>query len=107
MTRSKKAAPQPAQPYGKKAVAAKPAAEEKKENPLFAPTPRSFHIGGDIRPKRDLSRVIRWPRYVRIQRQRKVLKQRLKVPPALNQFTNTLDKNQGSQPCSIAVVAVA
>jgi large subunit ribosomal protein L7Ae len=32
---------------------------------------------------------------VRIQRQRRVLNQRLKVPPALNQFTKTLDKNLG------------
>jgi large subunit ribosomal protein L7Ae len=32
---------------------------------------------------------------VRIQRQRRILKQRLKVPPALNQFTRTLDKNLG------------
>ncbi|KAI3878235.1 hypothetical protein MKX03_005064 [Papaver bracteatum] len=31
--------------------------------------------------------------YIRIQRQRRILKQRLKVPPALNQFTKTLDKN--------------
>jgi len=30
---------------------------------------------------------------VRLQRQRKVLYQRLKVPPAINQFNNTLDKN--------------
>jgi large subunit ribosomal protein L7Ae len=31
---------------------------------------------------------------VRIQRQRRVLNQRLKVPPALNRFTKTLDRNQ-------------
>ena len=36
---------------------------------------------------------MRWPKYVRIQRQRRVLNQRLKVPPALNRFTKTLDKN--------------
>jgi len=30
---------------------------------------------------------------VRIQRQRKILYQRLKVPPSINQFNNTLDKN--------------
>ncbi|KAF5770220.1 putative ribosomal protein L7A/L8 superfamily [Helianthus annuus] len=28
-----------------------------------------------------------------IQRKRRILKQRLKVPPTLNQFTKTLDKN--------------
>ncbi|KAM3411438.1 hypothetical protein ACQJBY_003222 [Aegilops geniculata] len=30
---------------------------------------------------------------MRIQRQRRILKQRLKVPPTLHQFTRTLDKN--------------
>jgi len=55
---------------------------------------RDFRIGRDILPKkRDLSRYVKWPRYVRIQRQRAILRQRLKVPPALNQFTKTLDKN--------------
>merc|ERR1711957_484486 len=31
-----------------------------------------------------------------IQRQRAILKKRIKVPPALNQFSKTLDKNQAS-----------
>merc|ERR1712106_319143 len=39
------------------------------------------------------SRYVKWPKYVRIQRQRKVLYQRLKVPPSINQFHNSLDKN--------------
>jgi len=67
-------------------------------NPLFPSRPKSKRIGGDIRPKgRDLSRFVRWPRYVRIQRQKKILLQRLKVPPAINQFSKTLDKNQASE----------
>jgi len=62
---------------------------------LFEKTSRNFGIGRDILPrKRDLGRFVKWPRYVRIQRQRAILKQRLKVPPALNQFAKTLDKNQ-------------
>ncbi|KAI4998282.1 hypothetical protein ZWY2020_053624 [Hordeum vulgare] len=36
---------------------------------------------------------IKWPKVMRMQRQRRILKQRLKVPPALHQFTHTLDKN--------------
>ena len=64
-------------------------------DPLFPPRPRTFGIGGDIRPAgRDLSRFVKWPKYVRIQRQRAVLYQRLKVPPAINQFTKTLGKNE-------------
>jgi large subunit ribosomal protein L7Ae len=77
-----------------------PAAAEKKKvpektavNPLFEKRPKLFGIGGALPPKRDLHRFVKWPKYVRIQRQRRVLNQRLKVPPALNQFTKTLDKN--------------
>jgi len=81
----------------KKVVAAKPKKEVKKADPLFPATPRNFRIGGDIRPKKDLSRFVKWPRYVRLQRQKKILQQRLKVPPALNQFGNTLDKNQTAE----------
>lgn len=34
---------------------------------------------------------------MRIQRQRKILKQRLKVPPAVNQFNEVLDKSQATE----------
>jgi large subunit ribosomal protein L7Ae len=64
-------------------------------DPLFPARPRTNQIGGSIRPKgRDLSRFVRWPKYVRIQRQRAILYQRLKVPPAIHQFTKTLTKNE-------------
>lgn len=66
-------------------------------NPLFEKRPKQFGIGGALPPKRDLHRFVKWPKYVRIQRQRRVLNQRLKVPPALNQFTKTLDKNLGKK----------
>ncbi|KAG4211762.1 hypothetical protein ERO13_A02G121701v2 [Gossypium hirsutum] len=36
---------------------------------------------------------MKWPKVVCIQRKKRILKQRLKVAPALNQFTKTLDKN--------------
>jgi len=41
--------------------------------------------------------MVRWPEYVRLQRQRKILNMRLKVPPAIAQFQNTLDRNQAAQ----------
>lgn len=44
-----------------------------------------------------MTRYVKWPAYVRLQRQRAVLKRRLKVPPAINQFSQTLDKNTASQ----------
>jgi len=74
------------------------AKDSKSQHPhLFEKKARDFGIGRDILPKRrDLSRYVKWPRYVRIQRQRAILRQRLKVPPALNQFTKTLDKNQAT-----------
>jgi len=65
------------------------------KNPLFKKDPKSFRIGGDIRVKRDLGRFVRWPKYIRIQRQRKILQERLKVPPAINQFREgVLAKNE-------------
>jgi len=60
---------------------------------LFQKDAKDFRVGRDIQPKRDLSRFVKWPRYVRLQRQRAVLKKRLKVPPSIDQFTKTLDKN--------------
>jgi large subunit ribosomal protein L7Ae len=64
-------------------------------DPLFPSRPRNYQIGGDIRPAgRDLSRFVKWPVYIRIQRQRAVLYQRLKVPPAIHQFTKVLQKNE-------------
>lgn len=70
----------------------------RESNPLFPTRARSARIGGDIRPQgRDLSRFVRWPKNVRLQRQKKILMQRLKVPPAVNQFQRTLDKNQASE----------
>merc|ERR1712127_605672 len=60
--------------------------------------PRVFSIGGDILPKnRDLTRFVRWPKYVRLQRSKMTLLKRIKIPPAVNQFANSFDKRQASQ----------
>jgi large subunit ribosomal protein L7Ae len=82
---------------GKKKVVSSGAAGKPSGNPLFKKTPRNFRIGADIQPKKDLTRFVKWPKYVRIQRQKRVLFMRLKSPPALNQFSQTIDKNQASQ----------
>ncbi|KAL5180752.1 60S ribosomal protein L7a-2 [Glycine soja] len=60
-------------------------------------TPRAFP------PKRDLTRFVKWPKNVQIQRNKRILKQRLKVPLALNQFTTTLDKNLVNLDCSLCL----
>jgi len=67
-----------------------------KRNPLFESRPRNYRIGGDIQPKRDLTRFVRWPRYILLQRQKRILLQRLKVPPVIHQFTKTIDANQAT-----------
>jgi large subunit ribosomal protein L7Ae len=64
------------------------------KNALFKKNPRNFRLGGDIQPKRNLTRFVKWPKYIRIQRQKRVLYLRLKVPPAIAQFQNTIDKNE-------------
>eukprot|EP00493_Phyllostaurus_siculus_P016553 UN16801 len=93
---------------GRKKVAAAPLAAKKVEvkkvvNPLFEKRPKNFGIGQDIQPKRDLSRFVLWPKYIRLQRQKAILKQRLKVPPSINQFTQTMDRQQASQFLKMAV----
>lgn len=49
------------------------------QNPLFEKRTRTFGIGGDLPPKQDLTRFVKWPEYVRLQRQKVILNQRLKV----------------------------
>ena len=88
-------------PKGPKAAAPPPAAAKKKaekaegENSLYSARPKNFGIGNNVQPTKDMSRFVKWPKNVRLQRQRRILYQRLKLPPAINQFTRTVDKNTG------------
>ncbi|KAJ3811907.1 60S ribosomal protein L8 [Lentinula aff. lateritia] len=50
-----------------------------KKNPLFEASPKNFGIGQDIQPQTDLSRFVKWPEYVRLQRQKTILNQRLNL----------------------------
>lgn len=79
----------PSAPLGEKKTKAK-------KNPLFEKTPKNYRLGGDIQPKRNLNRFVRWPKYIRLQRMKKIMLMRLKVPPAINQFNMAIDKNQAS-----------
>jgi len=74
-----------------------PKKSDKASNPLFVKRRRNFGIGQDIQPKRDLSRFVLWPKYIRIQRQKAILQKRLKVPPPIHQFTQTLDHQTATQ----------
>ncbi|MCJ1265275.1 60S ribosomal protein L8B [Lobaria immixta] len=87
----RKSAPAPF-PQGKAGSTKKTA-----KNPLIEKRPRNFGIGQDIQPRRNLSRMVKWPEYVRLQRQKKILNLRLKVPPAIAQFGNVLDRNTAAQ----------
>merc|ERR1712225_173180 len=91
---------------GKKATKKAPAAgkkanvqEGKPRNPLFESRPKIFGVGGALRPKgsTNLYRFVKWPRYVKLQRQKQVLMNRIKVPPAINQFRHTLEKNHSAE----------
>lgn len=89
MAPSKKVAPAP--------LAAKSAKSAKAKNPLTNSTPKNFGIGQSIQPKKNLSRYVKWPEYVRLQRQKKILSLRLKVPPSIAQFQQTLDRNTAAE----------
>lgn len=91
---SKTAAKGSAAPAVKKAKKTGPRKDFVTTHPhLFSKDANDYRIGRDVQPKRDMSRFVKWPRYVRLQRQRAVLKKRLKVPPSIAQFGKTLDKN--------------
>ncbi|KAK2929827.1 hypothetical protein FoTM2_010167 [Fusarium oxysporum f. sp. vasinfectum] len=69
----KKVAPAPF-PQGK-------AGKKAAKNPLLEKRPRNFGIGQDIQPKRNVSRMVKWPEF----------------PPALAQFQHVLDRNTAAQ----------
>ncbi|KAK1579839.1 ribosomal protein L7Ae/L30e/S12e/Gadd45 family protein [Colletotrichum navitas] len=56
------------------------------KNPLIERKPRNFGIGQDIQPRRNLARMVKWPEYVRLQRQKKILNMRLKAFKLLNKY---------------------
>ncbi|XP_049850797.1 60S ribosomal protein L7a-like [Schistocerca gregaria] len=60
---------------------------------LFYRPKKVSTVGIRVPRQRDLTHFVRWPRYIRIQRQRNILMKRMKVPPAINQFTQTLPKS--------------
>ena len=92
---AKSASKQGKKPAGKGVAEVHKKIKKNADLPLFDSKPRNFGIGNAIPPKRDLTRYVKWPKYVKMQRQRQVLLKRIKVPPALNQFSNALDKTTG------------
>lgn len=54
------------------------------------PKGKTWGIGIKLPAKVDMRHFVRWPQYVTRQRMKRVLLKRLKVPPAVNQFSATL-----------------
>lgn len=67
------------------------------KHPLSQPSPKNFRFGNDIRPSIVKSRFVKFPRYVELQRQKRILMKRLKCPPALAQFFDPLDKDESKK----------
>ena len=63
------------------------------KHPLCQPNQKNFRFGNDVRPRIVKSRFVKFPRYVQLQRQKRILMKRLKCPPALAQFFDPLDKD--------------
>lgn len=71
--------------------------KEVKKSVLFEKRARNFRAGGDIQPPRDLTRFTKWPKFIQLQRQKRILLQRVKVPPCIAQFQSAIDKSQASK----------
>ena len=85
---------------GKKKARKQAAKTEKPREMICFPgsRPKKFGIGQDIPPKmKYLGRMIKWPKYIRLQKQKKILMERLKVPPVIAQFQHTLEKNPATK----------
>jgi large subunit ribosomal protein L7Ae len=67
------------------------------KHPLSQPSPKNFRFGNDVRPRIVKSRFVKFPRYVQLQRQKRILIKRLKCPPALAQFFEPLDKDAANK----------
>jgi large subunit ribosomal protein L7Ae len=67
------------------------------KHPLSQPAPKNFRFGNDVRPRIVKSRFVKFPRYVQLQRQKRILIKRLKCPPALAQFFEPLDKDASNK----------
>jgi len=81
---------------GKKTTVTSGGAKSTGTSSLFTKSARNHRIGGDIQPVRNLTRFVKWPKYIRIQRQKRIMFLRLKAPPALAQFQHTVDRNQAN-----------
>ena len=71
------------------------------KSPLAQPAKKNFRLGNAIRPRIVKSRFVKFPRYVQLQRQKRILLKRLKYPPSIAQFFDVLDKSTTNQAISL------
>jgi large subunit ribosomal protein L7Ae len=50
----------------KKTVTSSGAKSSPAGSSLFTKSPRNFRVGGNIQPTRNLTRFVKWPKYIRI-----------------------------------------
>lgn len=60
---------------------------------LFEKKNKNSKLVHGFQPKKDLSRFVKWPKYIQIQRERKILFQQLKIPLMISRFSRSLDVN--------------
>jgi len=76
----------------------KPAGQQVATETPFKSKPKNFSTGCAILPKtHKLGRMMKWPVYIRVQRQEQILKQRLKVPSAIALFDRAADKSLANE----------
>ena len=71
------------------------------KHPLAQPNPKNLRLGNAVRPAIVKSRFVRFPRYVQLQRQKRILMKRLKTPQSIAQFFEPLDKDNTNKICKI------
>eukprot|EP00088_Acartia_fossae_P039557 TRINITY_DN41183_c0_g1_i1.p1 TRINITY_DN41183_c0_g1~~TRINITY_DN41183_c0_g1_i1.p1 ORF type:complete len:280 (+),score=27.16 TRINITY_DN41183_c0_g1_i1:95-934(+) len=74
----------------KKGAAGKSDKSRKSGDPRIKPKNKNYSIGNDILPKRNLRPYVVWPKYVTLQRQKRIIYERMRIPPSINQFNDVL-----------------
>merc|ERR1712055_3883 len=63
-----------------------------KKNPMFIARKKNFGFGMDKPYKRNMNHMVKFPRYVILQRREKTIKTRLQQPPQIHQFKTYIDR---------------
>jgi len=72
-------------------TAAKQPTKEKKKKSVYKVKPRDARR--ELKVLKNPTRLLKWPKYIRLQRQNKILKERLKAPRAINVFANVASRD--------------